>query len=343
MKKGLIVVLSTFLTLAGCSGSIATDNGINEQIDYSKTQLYVSNFNGGYGDTWLRDLKAKFEAKNKDISFEKDKLGVQVIIDNSKLTGDNLLSSIPSSNNNVYFCESVFYFDYLNAKVMADITDVVEKDLTDYGDTGTILDKFDDEQKDFYRASDGKYYGIPHYQGFYGLTYDLKLWEDKKLYIAADPEKTSEKVNALYDGDSIALCRNASQTKSNGPDGLAGTSDDGFPATYEEMAKLMEIMVKKGITPFTWSGKYQKEYNQKFLTSLLVDYEGAEQTRLLFNYNGTATHLVESVNSDGTLKFRSPTEVNNSTGYKTFESAGRYYALKFMEQIVTNPKNLPSL
>ena len=110
MKKRLIVVLSTFLTLAGCSGSIATDNGINEQIDYSKTQLYVSNFNGGYGDTWLRDLKAKFEAKNKDISFEKD-----------KLTGDNLLSSIPSSNNNVYFCESVFYFDYLNAKVMADI------------------------------------------------------------------------------------------------------------------------------------------------------------------------------------------------------------------------------
>lgn len=341
MKKSIVLFLASFLLLTGCRGDVSpfspSDDGTSEKVDKSKTQLYVSNFNGGFGDTWLKQLKNKFEEKYKDQSFETDKLGVQVIIDNSKTTGDHLLTSIPTSNNNVYFCESVFYFDYLNADVMADISDIVNKDLAEYGDTGTIFDKFNDAQKAYYQTSDGKVYGIPHYEGFYGLTYDLKLWEDKKLYIAADPEKEG-KVNAMYDGDDIVLCRNASQLKSNGPDGVSGTYDDGFPATYKEMADLMAIMVKKGITPFTWSGKYQQEYNSKFLTCLAADYEGPEQIKRYFDYEGNATNLCEPISASGEITKKPATELTNATGYKNFESLGRYYALKFMEQIVKNPK-----
>ena len=338
MKKYTLLFLTTFLLLTGCRHeNYNSDDGVDEKIDKSRTQLYVSNFNGGYGDSWLRQLKKKFEEKYKDESFENDKLGVQVVIDNSKTQGNHLLATIPTSNNNVFFCESVFYYDYLNAGVMADISDVVNTDLAAYGDSGTILDKFSDAQKSFYQTAEGKVFGIPHYEGFYGLTYDLKLWEDKKLYIAADPDKAG-KVNALYDGDEIALCRNASQVKSNGPDGKAGTSDDGFPATYKEFADVMAIMVKKGITPITWSGKYQLEYNAKFLAALAADYEGAEQLPLQFNYNGTATNLVEKIPNSGVITKKEATTINNATGYKTFESAGRYYALKFMEQIVSNPK-----
>lgn len=316
----------------------SSDDGTSEKIDYSKTQLFVSNFNGGYGDSWLKSLKTKFEEKYKDESLETDKKGVQVIIDNSTTTGDHLLATIPTSMNNVYFCESVFYYDYLNADVMADISDIVNKDLTPYGDTGTIYDKFTDAQKSFYKTAEGKVFGIPHYEGFYGITYDLKLWDDKKLYIAADSGKTG-KVNALYDGSDIVLCQNPSTTKSNGPDGAAGTYDDGFPATYKEMADLMSIMVKKGITPFTWSGKYQLEYNSKILAALAADYEGAEQVKLLFDYNGTATNLAEKITTPYVINKKGPTEITNETGYKTFESLGRYYALKFMEQIVKDPKN----
>ena len=176
MKKYTLLFLTTFLLLTGCRHeNHNSDDGVDEKIDKSRTQLYVSNFNGGYGDSWLRQLKKKFEEKYKDESFENDKLGVQVVIDNSKTQGNHLLATIPTSNNNVFFCESVFYYDYLNAGVMADISDVVNTDLAAYGDSGTILDKFSDAQKSFYQTAEGKVFGIPHYEGFYGLTYDLKL------------------------------------------------------------------------------------------------------------------------------------------------------------------------
>ncbi len=163
--------MTTFLLITGCRHeNYNSDDGVDEKIDKSRTQLYVSNFNGGYGDSWLRQLKKKFEEKYKDESFENDKLGVQVVIDNSKTQGNHLLATIPTSNNNVFFCESVFYYDYLNAGVMADISDVVNTDLAAYGDSGTILNKFSDAQKSFYQTAEGKVFGIPHYEGFYGLT-----------------------------------------------------------------------------------------------------------------------------------------------------------------------------
>lgn len=325
-----MLILGCTLALCSCGGP----SGEGEQIDTSKTQLYVSNFDGGYGDVWLQDLKAEFEQANAEKSFESGKTGVQVVIDNDKTTGDNLLQRVAGSQNNVYFCESVFYYDYLNAGVMADITDLLNEDLSDLGDTGTILDKFSEQQKDYYRANDGKYYGIPHYEGFFGLTYDISLWEEKDLYIAADPTKSSSKVDALYDEGEIVTAE-AGDTKSKGPDGVSGTSDDGFPATYAELNSLMSVMVNRGIIPFTWTGKYQSEYNAKLMAALQVDFEGAEQTKNLFNYSGTLTHMVDSIN-DGVVTYKAPETIDNSTGYRTFESAGKYYALKFMEQIVIN-------
>lgn len=334
MKKRSLVLLTAFLSVLASACSAST----GEKIDYSRTQLYVSNFNGGYGDAWLKDLKIGFEARHAETSFEEGKKGVQVIIDNNQTQGVHLLSQVSGSNNNVFFAESVFYYEWLDAGLMADLSDVVNADLTPYGDTGTILDKFSDLQEDYYTTDDGKIYAIPHYEGFYGLTYDLKLWRDKKLYIAADPDKADQKVNALYDGDEIALCRTATQVKSNGPDGVPNTYDDGFPATYKELADLMFIMGKKGITPFTWSGKYQREYNSKLLAALVADYEGAEGTELLINLDGTSDHLISGFDKDGNPVFDEPTTINSRNGYETFRSAGFYYALKFMEQIVNNSK-----
>ena len=331
MKKQCLLFLSIILSMAGCGRD---RSGGGEAVDKTRSQLYVHNFDGGYGHEWLTDLKAAFEQKYKETSFEEGKKGVQVLISNDKTTGDNLLKDIPGSNYNVYFCESVFYYDYLAANVMADISDVVNTDLSAWGDTGTILDKFSEQQKSYFKASDNKYYGIPHYEGFFGITYDIKLWNDEKLYIAADPDKSEEKVDALYDGDDICTVRNLTQTKSKGPDGVAGTSDDGFPATYKELADLMVIMKAKNVVPFSWTGKYQGEYNNKLMAALTADYEGAEQTKILFNFEGTATNLVESISTEGEVTKKAPTEITEETGYKTFGTAGRYYALKFMEQIV---------
>ena len=329
MKKRALTFVGCVLALSACG---RTSGG--EAIDSSKTQLFVSNFFGGYGDTWLRDLKAGFEEKYSEESFESGKKGVQVIITNDKTTGDNLMQRIPGSQNNVYFCESVFYYDYVNAGIMADITDLVNEDLSDLGDTGTILDKFSDQQKAYYLANDNKYYGIPHYEGFFGLTCDIDLWEEKDLFIEADPSKSDSKVDALYDGEGI-VTTGKDGNKSKGPDGVKGTYDDGFPATYKEFADLMVVMRERGVIPFTWTGQYQSDYSSKFMAALQVDFEGFEQTQRMFDYDGTLTHLVNSI-SGGNVTYKSPTPVTMETGYKTFESAGKYYDLKFMESVVNN-------
>ena len=74
MRKYALLFLTTFLSLTGCRGSGPSDDGREEKIDKSRTQLYVSNFNGGYGDTWLKSLKTKFEAMKAKWENEKQEV-----------------------------------------------------------------------------------------------------------------------------------------------------------------------------------------------------------------------------------------------------------------------------
>ena len=94
-KLFLLVVLALVMSMSvACRGGVTNDKnnpnnpggggtGITEEVDYSRTQLYVSNFNGGYGDEWLYKLKTRFEEFYKETIFEEGKKGVQVLIDNA--------------------------------------------------------------------------------------------------------------------------------------------------------------------------------------------------------------------------------------------------------------------
>ena len=52
---------------------VACGGGGGEQVDDTKTQLYVSNYDGGFGDEWLYSAKAKFEKLYENKSFEDGK------------------------------------------------------------------------------------------------------------------------------------------------------------------------------------------------------------------------------------------------------------------------------
>lgn len=81
-KKFIATLLAavTCLTMGACAGNdvVNPDNpdipGIDdEQIDSSKTQLYVFNFYGGYGADWLAAAKKKYEDLHKDDVYEEGK------------------------------------------------------------------------------------------------------------------------------------------------------------------------------------------------------------------------------------------------------------------------------
>ena len=74
----LMLGFGTVMT-TGCG---PTDEGPN--VDDTKTQLYVGVYDGGFGESFLYDFKARFEEEYKDYQFSDGTVGVQVMIRSEK-------------------------------------------------------------------------------------------------------------------------------------------------------------------------------------------------------------------------------------------------------------------
>lgn len=333
MKKyGKLTAVALIALLVGSMATACGGGGIDdstEEINADMTQLYVSNYNGGFGDAWLQALKKEFEELYAERSFESDKKGVQVIIDNHKAS-DSALAGVKNSRNMVYFIQGEYYPSATQG-LFADITDIVVE-----GGDNSIESRLSAGQKAYWTAHAGKYYALPRAEAVYGLTYDIDLFEEYSLYFAKDGVPTEANWGGTYKYTAMG-------EKATGPDGLYNTSDDGLPATYADLFVLFDRMAEKGVIPLTWTGWYYTYYLNWLQQAMAIDYEGYEQGSMLFSYNGTAKNLVQSIQENentlfDTLTFKEPTTVTLENGYEMFNSAGRYYALKVMEKIMSNTK-----
>ena len=329
MKKGLVKLLSVILCglmlftgFTACGGK-NPGSGEIEKEDASKTQLYVYNFNGGYGSEWLKNVKRRFEAAYDDTEFEPGtgKRGVQVIIDNTKSGNVTIEETIGSSHDEVFFLELASMQSLIRKGLLLDITDAITEPLTEFGETKSIEDKMYDQQKTWY-GKDGKYYGVPHYAAFWGIIYNVDLFDKNMLYYSDRP--------AINDGFIIS----DTDKRSAGPDGEYDTYDDGLPATYEDFYKLCARMVNMGIVPFTWTGKYLEYVDGTICSNLWADHEGAEQISLIYNMNGTATDIVTSFTQEG-VPVTESVNIGNANAYRLYQQAGAYYALSFLEKIIS--------
>ena len=232
---------------------------------------------------------------------------------------------LSTAKEDVYFLEDVNYYQGISEGYFLDISDIVTEKLTKYGETESIEDKLYEDQVDFYKAPNGKYYGLPHSQSPTLFTYDADLFEENGLYFGADGK----------------LGQKSTGTLSNGPDGKPNTYDDGLPATYAQFFQLCDRMTKRGIAPMIWSGAYPF-YSTDLSIGLRADFEGAE-AGLAYNFEGTATHLVAfdedgkaMIDKDGNITYREPVQITEENGYEVFTSAGYYYAYSFLETIYKN-------
>ena len=298
--------------------------GLATTIDKNRTTLFVSNFNGGFGERWLKAAAKRYETLHKDDVYQDGKKGVQIWIDNGKDGGSTTLNNISNSRDAVFFSEYVYASDYANSGKVLDLSSIINAPLSQYGETQSIKDKMTKEQREYFVSSTGSCYVLPHYQSFRGIMYDVDLFEEEGLYFAAD-------VNNGNDGFVLS----ADDAKSNGPDGQPDTYDDGLPATYDEFFKLCDRMVSQGIKPVIWSGSNQA-YFTDFLAALALDYEGLGDAMLNFTFNGTAHNLVQSISDDGSITFMEPTTIAAENGYLLAKQAGKYYSVKFAEQLLQN-------
>ena len=333
----IVFLLSTMFLMVACKPDDSSIDGpggtpdvdvpdkTDRTPDLSKTQLAVSNYNGGYGEDWLYVLRDRFEAAYANTSFEEGKMGIELVIHSDKdgYYGIELYNKMGITTDEVFFAESIYYMDFVSAGYVMDISDIV---TAVNSDGKTIESKLDSHYASFL-ANDGNYYALPHYASFSGITYDIDLFDSKKLYFA----KNGAPSESGYTG--TVAYTNLAGERSAGPDGAYGTDDDGLPATYDEFFVLCGYMKTRGITPIAWNGQYNTTYTKHFLAALTADYEGAEQTLLNYTFDGTATNL-GTISGGSFVKDSTPTTITGQNGYEMYRTAGRYYALSFLEQIL---------
>ena len=320
----LLVCVCLGSALFGCSGSSGGTN-----IDTGKSQLYVGSYNGGYGTKWLEDIAKDFENDPiiSSTSFEKGKTGVQVIIDpKENFLGQTLAENIAGDKNNIIFAEQVYYDEMVKQNLLLDITDVMTTEPST-GD-GILENKLLDWQKEVLKTSDGKYYAIPHYQIFNGMIYDKDLFDEYGLYIPLYPDTDANEYGFLDD---------PSYEKSYGPDGKPKTEDDGLPATYDELKKLINYMASgTDITPFIWTGK-SKGYLHKIVASASAAYNGNEGilVQATFNSNGKEMDVVTGFESNGQPVIKKQA-ITPETGYLARQLYGTYLGFELCEYILSN-------
>lgn len=311
----LMLVVSVF-SATGCGGG-----GGN------KTILNIYNYGGGFGSAWLDSLEERFESDFEDYSFEEGKIGVDIRYEDPKTNGMDEVNSMSGSGIDVYFCQEINYYDAaVVKKAFLDITDIVEEELTDYGESRAIKDKFTAEQ-DAYLNINGKYYGIPHYLSNMGITYDVEFFELNNLYFAKNGGFVSN-------GTDKSL-------RAAGPDGdLTTEYDNGLPATYDQFMTLCAKINTIGSSIPVYMKGAPDGYLHQLLCSFYADYEGTQQMLLNYNFNGSAKSLVKNYTIDNygkvtSLTFEQPTTIDNSNGYKLVQQAGRLYALSFLQRLKT--------
>lgn len=350
MSKVLVGLLTATMCFGavGCGGGdgdggdVSSSGDVNQELGVTNPyKLSLFNFGGGYGREWLDALITRYKAERAGKKFTVDGVtydGVDFVVTSQKtMTTVIIQSNVPYD---IVFEEQVLYNQYAK-DYFSPITEVLTTP-NKYDGNQTIESKLTAEQKAFYKIDtdgDGEgdtYYGIPHYAGYVGISYNKKKFEEQGWYFKDNYDKED-----LANGD-VEYCFTSDASKrSAGPDGKKGTSDDGLPTTYEEFFALCDYISAK-IKPISWAGKYREEYLNWFITALAANYEGLEQMSLNYSFNGTAKNLV-SVDENGNVTNLPETQIDGKeNGYELAKQAGKYYALTFLEKIAAEKWYTPS-
>lgn len=318
MKKILIMLLCLMLAASSLMACVSSDEIVGEQGDSKKLNLRVSHYDGGIGHAWLDAAVTRYEKMHENDTFSGGKVGIDIVVDNNK---NDTAPTINLTNFDVVIDEERNFIDIASQGHLLDISDVV----TDTSKGESIESRLTEEQKSWYKAINGKYYVIPHYEYFGGLSYDINTFEDYKLYFSKNSDNGN---NGFIITDT--------EEKSVGLDGVPNTSDDGLPTSYEEFYSLMEQMKKVGVTPFVWTGQY-KFYVNLLLNGLVGSYCGIDELKVLTDFTGKDVRLVTGF--EGNEPIVEQKDVEMKTGYYARQLAGKYYALSFLEKIMSDPNN----
>ncbi|MBQ7913647.1 MAG: hypothetical protein IJ506_02460 [Clostridia bacterium] len=283
MKKKQFLALAlggmmAFGTVAAGCGDTGASNG-------KTTELRVTLSSGGIGSQWLQNAMDRFEKLKANESYAEGKTGVKFKEPIEAVTPPTDLST---EANHIFFVEQKdrVTVEAANGTWM-DLTDVIQSKEYETRDSEAISieDKLTPTVRSTLKIGD-KYYGLPHYEYYGGLTYDIDLFEGKrngardddgqKLYLAAEGASDTTEYTSQKFGCTIHLVNDLSD-KSCGPDGQFDTVDDGLPTSYAEFFTLCEYMQEEGWQPVQMTGMHIN-YSNLFMMGVWAQLAGDRMT-----------------------------------------------------------------
>ncbi|HBS02464.1 MAG TPA: hypothetical protein DEA63_01145 [Firmicutes bacterium] len=333
MKKNKIKQLGIvgFAVLAGALASCAGGFGGGE--DSSITTVNILVFQGTGGSDWVKEAGKRFKEANKNVSFEEGKVGVNFKVRSAK--GLSWNSEMKASGDDIYIYESnPDIYSLAAQKYLLDLSDVVEP----------MVDKIDKDVLERLKGSDGKYYALPHYEWFPGLTYDKDLFVEKNYYFADPDAESSDKEVYTCAYGTASFVADSKVAKSVGPNGVKGDYDDGLPSSLEELNILCDKMMQDSVSPIILcgSGHYYSWYLPIALWSSLTGGDGMRN--IFCNWTDAEVDVVDGWSNENAFyadsNIATPTtkkaKLSDDNGYLMYSMANRYYALAFCRMAYDN-------
>ena len=354
MRKIISVVMAIFIAVTTMSVVGCTEK---QKRDLSKTQLDISYFAGGFGESWIYKAKKEFEALYKDYQFEEGKTGVQIWIDSNKTMTADIEANLRAGTNlkTLYLTSGGNVQSLISKGLIEDLTDVYnsyaveEKDNTIVKETGkTIASKVQGLNNMLAAYGNGvdKYYAMPYTQAVIGLVFDYDLFVAREWLTFADetdiPALTAqgfevEESTNSYDTEVLRLksyngtedfitYKEGEIILKAGKDKMFGTYDDGQPQDIDEWdAMISYICSSEGSKPFIYAYS-QPDYVDGIAEGIFAQYDGIKNYEITYDYNGT--YVSPSTGDE--------TAITINNGYETFRFEGRKVALEFMDKYFDN-------
>ncbi len=296
---------------------------------------------------WAQNAAKRFAESKKDEVYETGKKGVTVRVAANKLIPYDTLGS---DGNDIYLDETrADMYRYSASNNLMQLDEVI-----DYikNDQKLTIDADIEKRLLGYESEDGKrhYYGLPHYEWYNSLTYDVDYFDEQGFYFAKDGATKYKEFKSNLGFGSSKFVNPLDMQKSCGPDGVYGTHDDGLPSYLEEFAKLCEYIKSKGGSPFIIPGG-GSVYSFHMIQAIWAALEGGDTMKSVtaefsdkpvevVKTDDKGEYLYKSEYFFGDNKIPMPeTEklvLNNGNGYKMYDMASRYYALAFMQLAYDN-------
>lgn len=352
MKKLIALILAGCFVLpfAACNNAV-NPNPDNPQGKYdvpgeNKTQINFTVYGGALDGEWADIICEEFAKEYSEYYFGGgSKKGVYF---NKNRTYNTSPETVGTTDQHIVTAYTTNIKNTLsNSSSYYNLKDLVTDDNRE---GGSIENNLFPMTKDQVRSYNGDYYALPYFEYFNGIQYNRNVFSEQKALFADESDTSAQSFKSKFSNKTYKLT-NDNGILAKGPDGVAGTVDDGLPSSVEEFLVMMDYFKRRtNYWPITVSGACIL-YVESLVQGMIAALAGQKEMENYYNSTGeievidrdsngnivyeTDGHgnrlpLFESIDYISKPKIKTIT-LTPENGYLASDLAARFYAYAILE------------